>query len=342
MTGVRFAPLSIPLKRRLQTLAVLTHILCFTVMPLVSVGFVIYCLLFSSSWLLASCLAVYLAWMFLFDRYTPRHGGRRVEAIRRWKFWDYYRDYFPISLVKTADLDPKQNYIFGSHPHGIMGSGAYCNFASEATGFGTLFPGIKPHLLTLATNFYWPILRGYTMACGVCDVSRESIEYITEKSGAQGNAAIIVIGGAEEALEARPGSYKLTLKQRKGFIKLALTTGAQLVPCFSFGENDLFQQTDNPHGSRLRLFQETFKSIFGFSPPLFYGRGVFNYTFGFMPFRHPIVTVVGAPIRVEKTQNPSQETIDRLHEEYLQGLTKLFDENKERYGIKKETCLEFI
>lgn len=29
----------------------------------------------------------------------------------------------------------------------------------------------------------------------------------------------------------------------------------------------------------------------GVSPAFFYGRGVFNYTFGFIPFRHPITTI---------------------------------------------------
>lgn len=28
------------------------------------------------------------------------------------------KDYFPIALVKTADLDPSKNYVFGYHPHG--------------------------------------------------------------------------------------------------------------------------------------------------------------------------------------------------------------------------------
>ena len=66
---------------------------------------------------------------------------------------------------------------------------------------------------------------------------------------------------------------------------------ASLVPVFSFGENDLFYQADNPAGSSLRHFQESFKNIFGVAPPLFYGRGIFNYTFGFIPFRKPINTI---------------------------------------------------
>jgi len=65
-----------------------------------------------------------------------------------------------------------------------------------------------------------------------------------------------------------------------------------LVPVFGFGENDLYQQVANPPGSRLRRLQTMLTKILSFSPPLFHGRGVFNYTFGILPFRRP-VNVIG-------------------------------------------------
>ena len=40
-----------------------------------------------------------------------------------------------------------------------------------------------------------------------------------------GNAAVLLPGGAAEALEARPGSLTLHIKKRKGFIKAALRNG---------------------------------------------------------------------------------------------------------------------
>lgn len=54
-----------------------------------------------------------------------------------------------------------------------------------------------------------------------------------------GSALTIVVGGAAESLSAHPGTADLTLKRRKGFIKLAIRQGADLVPVFSFGENDV-------------------------------------------------------------------------------------------------------
>lgn len=94
-------------------------------------------------------IVIYLLWTYCFDLQTPKKGGRRSETFRKLKSWEYFRDYFPIRLIRTKSLDPKKNYIMGYHPHGIMCAGAWANFATEATGFSKLFPGIKSHLLTL-------------------------------------------------------------------------------------------------------------------------------------------------------------------------------------------------
>lgn len=71
-----------------------------------------------------------------------------------------------IQLIKTHNLLPSRNYIFGYHPHGIFCFGAFCNFGTEATGFSKKFPGIKPSLATLAGNFRLPVLRDYLMSGG--------------------------------------------------------------------------------------------------------------------------------------------------------------------------------
>lgn len=145
MVLIRFAPLFIPLHRRLETAAVALYYYSFYFGALI--GFLIIIgLLYTSLYPIA---LFYLAWAYLFDSGTPSHGGRRSKFMRKLKVWQYFRDYFPISLVKTAELDPEKNYIFGYHPHGILCAGAFCNFATEATNFSEVFPGITPHLLPL-------------------------------------------------------------------------------------------------------------------------------------------------------------------------------------------------
>lgn len=72
---------------------------------------------------------------------------------------------------------------------------------------------------------------------------------------------------------------------------IVLLYRAHLVPVFSFGENELFKQVANPKGSWLRNVQEKLQKIMGFALPLFHARGVFQYSFGLIPFRQPIHTV---------------------------------------------------
>lgn len=74
--------------------------------------------------------------------------------------------FFSLQLVKTHNLLTTRNYIFGYHPHGIMGLGAFCNFSTEATEVSKKFPGIRPYLATLAGNFRMPVLREYLMSGG--------------------------------------------------------------------------------------------------------------------------------------------------------------------------------
>jgi hypothetical protein len=77
----------------------------------------------------------------------------------------------------------------------------------------------------------------------------------------------------------------------------------------------------------------------GVSPLFVHGRGVFNYTFGFLPFRSPVNVVVGKPIPVKKVESPTQEQIDELHTRYIKALTELFEANKEQYGVTKDEKL---
>lgn len=59
---------------------------------------------------------------------------------------------------------------------------------------------------------------------GACVCSRESISYLLTRNG-PGNAVVLVVGGAAEALEAHEGKYVLKLKNRRGFVRMAIEHG---------------------------------------------------------------------------------------------------------------------
>ncbi|XP_029442180.1 2-acylglycerol O-acyltransferase 2 [Rhinatrema bivittatum] len=333
---IEFAPLSIPVERRLQTAAVVQWVFSFLALAQTCI-FVFFGLLFTRFWLVS---VLYAIWWYL-DWDTPSKGGRKCQLLRRSVIWRYMRDYFPISMIKTADLDPRHNYVLGFHPHGVLVAGAFVNFCTDATGFRTLFPGMTPYLLMLPLWFRAPFFRDYIMCGGLIPSDRDSAAHLLRREGG-GNAVVIVIGGAPESLDARPGAFTLLLRSRKGFVKLAIEHGASLVPVFSFGENELFDQVENPKGSWLRRAQERLQKIMGVALPLFHARGIIQYSFGLLPYRKPIFTVVGKPINVEQNDHPSQGEVDRLHKLYIEELCNLFEAHKTRYNIPADRHLEFV
>ena len=106
---------------------------------------------------------------------------------------------------------------------------------------------------------------------------------------------------------------------------LTVDCRADLVPVFSFGENDvsemgptirpalsslaqIFQQMPNDKGTTVYTLQKKFQNVFGFTLPLFHGRGLLNCTsrclspttrpklfrvdnLGLLPYRRRIVAV---------------------------------------------------
>lgn len=98
---------------------------------------------------------VYLTWVYCVDLKTFSRGGRRLECIRNNIFFRYMRDYYPVTLVKTAELDPTRNYIFGYHPHGVISDGLAVGFGSEALNFSKTFPGIVPYIGVHSCKYLW-------------------------------------------------------------------------------------------------------------------------------------------------------------------------------------------
>lgn len=138
-----------------QGFAVLLHyaIVLVGLTGVFGVGALYLLLLNPQSWPL---LALYLVWVFV-DWRTPKQGGRKAAVINfigaLFPF-RCMRDYYPITLVKTADLDPERNYIFGYHPHGFMPDGLMISFGTNQLGFERKFPGISPYIGSHSSRYY--------------------------------------------------------------------------------------------------------------------------------------------------------------------------------------------
>jgi len=134
----------------------------------------------------------------------------------------------------------------------------------------------------------------------------------------------------------------LTLRRRLGFIKLAIREGADLVPVFSFGENDIYQQMPNEKGTTLYKIQKKFQNVFGFTLPLFHGRGILNYHWGLLPYRRRIIAVIGRPVHVQKMSNPTVEQIREVQEAYIAELMRIWNTYKDEFARTRRRELSII
>ncbi|XP_041970330.1 2-acylglycerol O-acyltransferase 2-A-like isoform X1 [Aricia agestis] len=324
--GIKWAPLDLPMQRRLQTLGALAWViitLCGE--PLCILAF--FKLIYSAYWWLG---ILYAVWM-INDIEVCHRGGRKIEWVRNWKLWSYYADYFPIQLRKTSELDPDKNYLLAVFPHGVVSSGIMGAFASNSRHVNKIFPGMSFNFITLAGHFSVPFFRDFILSLGGCSSSQESLLYLLDKKKRKGNGVILMVGGAAEALNSHPGEYTVVLKRRKGFIRVAMKSGAPLVPVFSFGEPDVYRPLDNPQDSWTRKIQEKVREITGISPIFLIGRGIFQYSFGILPMRAPINVVVGAPMEVERNLDPTDEEVNAVHAQFTEKLIQLFESEKSKY-----------
>jgi 2-acylglycerol O-acyltransferase 2 len=338
-SSIRFAPLNVPLKRRLQTLVVLLHSL-----------FIVLCL--SAFFSLCAIplfwplLLPYILHLLFSDAGTSGTLSRRSERLRRLPIWSLFASYFPARLHRSEPLPATRKYIFGYHPHGIISHGAWSAFATDALGFSQLFPGITNTLLTLDSNFRIPLYRDYALAMGLASVSLESCLNLLSRGGANGEgmgrAITIVVGGARESLDAQPGTLRLVLRRRKGFVKLAIRAGADLVPVLGFGENELYDQVRQETHPGIHRAQLIVKRLMGFTIPLFHARGVFNYDAGMMPYRRPLNVVVGRPIKVVQQRNPDAAYVDEIHALYVAELERIWRERKGEFSPDMKGDLEII
>ena len=123
----------------------------------------------------------------------------------------------------------------------------------------------------------------------------------------------------------------------------------------SLQENELFEQFKADDHPYIHKFQLAVKKFLGFTIPLFFARGIFNYDVGqliptlwgytapislpltisyvgLMPYRRPLNVVVGRPIPVEQDRTPSEEIVNELHEKYVAELVRLWELHKDRFA----------
>eukprot|EP01134_Creolimax_fragrantissima_P004439 CFRG4439T1 len=274
-----------------------------------------------------SPVMVALGWygVALFVLYLPSFldgsevtGTRASEALKHFWLWKVVKDRLNLKLIVEEKLNPEQQYIIGVHPHGILPWGGAVNLRSNLTGADERIGLTSSHMLAASMCFYVPLYRDLLLAGGAIDAAR----YNAANALSRGHSLMLVPGGATEALYSVPRTNTVYLQNRHGFIKLALETGAHLVPVYSFNEVDAYGVISDDH-KIVMWAKKKFQKIFGISLPL-----ITNI----IPRKCEITTVVGKPIKVDKVESPTNEQVKATLDVYIKELTRVFDSHREVCG----------
>jgi hypothetical protein len=191
-------------------------IIWFTTIPIVSAAIIISTICFGY-WYLVLAYFIYV--------YFESRSGLGAKAPNKHRnslLFDITKEYFDLKIVKTAEIPPTKNYIFCYHPHGATPFGMYSGLNSNCCGFDDLYPGISLNLKGHSFFLSFPLLREFCLYYGGQHASKESIVETLSKPG---QSVGINIGGGAEMIYAVPKTAKLVVKNRFGFVKIALETG---------------------------------------------------------------------------------------------------------------------
>jgi 2-acylglycerol O-acyltransferase 2 len=137
-------------------------------------------------------------------------------------------------------------------------------------------------------------------------------------------------GGFEEATLTSAQHDRVYIKDRFGFIKLALQHGYDVIPVYCFGENATFFNLQGAWKLRLKL------NSFGIPGMVAFG----SWFCPLLPKRskYGLYVVCGDALRLPMIENPTREQVKMWHDKYIAALVKVFEDNKcDAYGEEGKT-----
>lgn len=223
----------------------------------------------------------------------------------------HYEEYHEITDAEAQSSG--KSYIVGAHPHGVFSYVGVC--AAVATmnadgGFGAQLATKAPTAAASVLKVF-PLLKDVLGIFGVLPADGKSLARQLKRG-----SVVLYIGGMAELFRSSPKREAVFLKGRKGFIKLALREGADVIPVYLFGNTTVLSAlTAGPLAELSRRL--------GVSLTLFWGR------FG-LPLPKPVRLTYarGAPLGLPHIPQPTDDDVNAWHAKYCEALVELFERYK--------------
>ncbi|GAB5358473.1 hypothetical protein AAMO2058_000460800 [Amorphochlora amoebiformis] len=221
--------------------------------------------------------------------------------------------------------------IFVIVPHGLASVGHLLFGLGDTHDFFESVCKVERRSLGASIVFVIPGFREFMLSVGGIDASRESAETALKK----GYSLTIIPGGVVGQSLTRYGEAGAYLRNRKGFVKLAIKHGIPLIPVYIFGETLVYK--DIPFFRPVAKFLAT-KLRIGIPPLL--------GDFGILPMKPAkgMVAVVGKPVQVSKKVETSPDwdsAVKQAHGKISKSISAIFEANKTSYGYADKKLYDF-
>ena len=228
-------------------------------------------------------------------------------------------EYFHVKMIllNPESVRTSGTAIIAMEPHDVL--------PLSICGFSNCFQGMPGHrCVACVTSFCFllPIMKHiYTWVQATSVDKKNVISFIKE-----GVSPVICPGGVQEVtLMENDNECVLYLKSRLGFVKLAMQQGIPIIPVFSFGLRKTFDCW-LPKSEWMKSFGRKI----GFLPLVFFGIWGLPYSPGKAV---DYTLVVGEPIKVPHSVDPSLEEIQKYHDVYVRALENIYHTHKGDYGM---------
>ena len=228
-----------------------------------------------------------------------------------------------------TEKDPPQGQqhrptIVAAYPHGVFPYGSMLTVMSWPLLTGHYMRGIAA-----SAALRTPIVRQCLEALATVHASRASARAVLETWP---YTLGVSPGGVAEVFLVNEDQPTILLKERLGIIKLAIRTGADIVPAYMFGNTELYQCWIGEGVPGLkRLLEWCSRRVVGFATVVMWGRWLLP-----IPYRIPLLTVLGRPIPTNhlKCEEPTLEQMLEIQQQLEVSIAEVFNRYKHLYNLK--------
>jgi 1-acyl-sn-glycerol-3-phosphate acyltransferase len=182
--------------------------------------------------------------------------------------------------------------------------------------------GLLPRAIFLETWGWLPVLRDMVMALD--GLYGEPDDAALAEMRRRGQHLVVLPGGTREALRPFWGTGSVDFGRRRGYLRLALRHGLDIVPVAASGLDATFVGLNDGY--------KTSQRIFGHGKiPLWLGVGAIGLWPFALPWRTRIVQRIGTPIDVgavvrEHSDEGQQEAFERAHARVTGAIQQMLNE----------------